>query len=163
MKPEEIKRGLDSCVNRKFPPTLPEFIQLCKGTAEHVGLKSAALAYREATQASHKPHLHEWSHPAVYHAAKRVGFFELSTMTERESFRLFEDAYKQTVLSVLNGEQLPEIPKRLEKLERVEITEEDRKAGLEVLGSLKGIFNKPEREGDFVQRHTDRTWAEGLE
>lgn len=30
---EEIKRGLDACRNNKFPPTLPEFISLCRPAA----------------------------------------------------------------------------------------------------------------------------------
>lgn len=31
--PEEIKRGLDACRANKFPPTLPEFISLCRPAA----------------------------------------------------------------------------------------------------------------------------------
>jgi hypothetical protein len=48
----------------------------------------------------------QWSHPAVYHAARETGRFELHSFTEREAFPLFQANYELMCGRVMNGENL---------------------------------------------------------
>ncbi|RWA55317.1 hypothetical protein AU476_07355 [Cupriavidus sp. UYMSc13B] len=62
---DELRRGSDALMGRPFPPTLPEFVALCRP-----GINVDAALY-EATQqlrlrAEGKD---EWSNPAIYWAA----------------------------------------------------------------------------------------------
>lgn len=43
--PEAIKQALDSLDERPFPPTLPEFIHLCRDAARRIGSSLAALPH----------------------------------------------------------------------------------------------------------------------
>jgi hypothetical protein len=52
-----------------------------------------------------------WSHPAVYEAAKRIGTFEVRTWPESKSRPLFERAYRAVCDEVLAGAVF-EVPKR---------------------------------------------------
>lgn len=45
-KPEAIKSALDALDERPFPPTLPEFIGLCRDAARRIGPTTAALPHR---------------------------------------------------------------------------------------------------------------------
>lgn len=42
-RPEIIRHALDSCDDRPWPPTLPEFIGLCRDQARRVGRQTSAL------------------------------------------------------------------------------------------------------------------------
>ncbi|MGE4072737.1 MAG: hypothetical protein AB7E72_16330 [Lysobacterales bacterium] len=52
-----------------------------------------------------------WTHPAIYEAAKRIGTFEIRSMPESKSRPLFERAYKAVCAEVLAGAVF-EVPKR---------------------------------------------------
>lgn len=72
--PEEIRRGLDACMGHDWPPTLPEFIRMCRPAV------SAEAAYHEAVAgmaARARGERGEWSHPAIYWAAVRVTSHDL--------------------------------------------------------------------------------------
>ncbi|WP_088158799.1 hypothetical protein [Achromobacter xylosoxidans] len=74
---EEIQRGLASCRGRTFPPTLPEFLGLCRPTL------NPEAAYHEAVagvSARSRGVIGNWSHPGVYWAAVRVGQHDLLNM-----------------------------------------------------------------------------------
>lgn len=74
---EEIQRGLASCRGRTFPPTLPEFLGLCRPTL------NPEAAYHEAVagvSARSRGVIGQWSHPGVYWAAQRVGAHDLLNM-----------------------------------------------------------------------------------
>ena len=62
---EEIAAGLDACRTREWPPTLPEFRNLCRKPADY------EAAFREA--AIRWPSRAGWSNPAIYWAACRIG------------------------------------------------------------------------------------------
>lgn len=74
---EEIQRGLASCRGRTFPPTLPEFLGLCRPTL------NPETAYHEAVagmSARSRGVIGQWSHPGVFWAARRVGAYDLLNM-----------------------------------------------------------------------------------
>lgn len=73
LTPEELNRGLAALVTCKWPPTLPEYIALCKP------ILNPAAAYMEAVAGMNARERGEtgiWSHPAIYFAAAGM-FFEL--------------------------------------------------------------------------------------
>lgn len=75
MSSAEIKRGLNATRMRKFAPNLPEFLHLCRPALD------PEVAWHEAEQgmrlhAQQQPF--EWSHPAVFWAARDFAF-ELRT------------------------------------------------------------------------------------
>lgn len=77
MSPQEIRRGLDACMSHDWPPTLPEFIRMCRPTV------SAEAAYHEAVAgmtARAQGLRGEWSHPGIYWAAVRVTSHDLLSM-----------------------------------------------------------------------------------
>jgi hypothetical protein len=112
----QIANGLAALVARgdEWPPSAPDFRNLCAGSSpEALGLPEMDRAYREACRNAHPAAEPHWSHVAVHHAACEAGFYELRTLPEEKSRRLFERAYAITVRMLLAGEPLREIPKAL--------------------------------------------------
>lgn len=71
---QEISTGLDSCKSRPFPPTLPEFLVLCRPCLDpYTAHQEAVVGMGDRKRGE----LGEWSHPAVYWAAVRVGSHDL--------------------------------------------------------------------------------------
>lgn len=72
--PREVKTGLEACRTLKWPPTLPEFLMLCRPPVDHEG------AYLEAVeQLRLREHgKDEWTSAAIYHATRGMGH-ELQT------------------------------------------------------------------------------------
>jgi hypothetical protein len=69
---EDLNRGLAALVMCKWPPTLPEYIALCKKP----GITPAA-AYAEAIaglNARERGEIGSWSHPSIYFAATCMSF-----------------------------------------------------------------------------------------
>lgn len=66
---EELVRGVDACRTRKFPPTLPEFRELCRPEM------SADDAFDEAVEQMRlrADGLDNWTSPAVFWAAVGMG------------------------------------------------------------------------------------------
>ena len=74
---EQLGLGIARCASsgKEFPPTLPLFRSLCTINPGDLGLPSVEAAYREACANSHRHRDdHAWSHAAVWHAARAVGF-----------------------------------------------------------------------------------------
>jgi hypothetical protein len=71
---DEIARGANALSGQEWPPTLPQFISLCK-------VKINALSgYYEAINglaARERGEIGEWSHPAIFWASVKVGAFDL--------------------------------------------------------------------------------------
>lgn len=63
--PDEIRRGLAECMKRDWPPTLPEFLKMCRPAMDY------EAAYVEACeQINKRKHGNDkWSHPAIFWAA----------------------------------------------------------------------------------------------
>ena len=112
---EQIRYGIDRCreTGADFAPSVGKFIRWCRPTPELLGLPSTSAAYREACRIAHPAADRTGIHPAVYHAACETGFFELASLPEDKSRKLFERNYAATVRMVLAGEVLREIPKAL--------------------------------------------------
>lgn len=99
----------------EWPPSLPDFVRLCRPSPESLGLPSAREAFQEAAKNMHPACAASasWSHPAVYHAAREVGSSRFRTASAESVWKEFEHAYAVTVRAVIEGQELPEIPKAL--------------------------------------------------
>lgn len=131
---EQIQYGVEQCRRSgdPFAPSVGQFVKWCKPTPEMLGMPDADKAYREACANAHPAASRNWSHPAVHHAACETGFYELASLTEERSRKLFERNYSITVAMVLAGEPLREIPLALPETVTVR-TEEVGRAALEGL------------------------------
>ena len=146
LSPKQIAYGLRRAITQStYCPDLPAFIQLCKPAPADLGLPSIGQAYTEACRNSHPACSAEWSHPAVYHAARQVGSFELRTLDEKTTRPMFEQAYERTVRAILDGEELPEIPKAIADQTGKPLTPvekaADRERGRAALASIKSMFD----------------------
>ena len=74
---EQLKAGVAKLDTLDWPPSLPQFIKLCKPTID------PTVAYYEAiagVEARKKGEMGKWSHPAIYWAAMPMSF-DLSQLT----------------------------------------------------------------------------------
>jgi len=112
---EQIRYGIEACrdLGQDFAPSVGRFIKMCEPTAEMLGLPSADKAYAEACRNAHPSADRQWTHAAVMHAANETGFYNLNTLKEDESKKLFNRNYDIACRMVAKGEPLKEIPKAL--------------------------------------------------
>lgn len=71
---DEIARGANALSQQEWPPTLPQFIKLCKPSID------AIAAYYEAVNgvvAREHGNMGEWSHPAIFWASVKIGAYDL--------------------------------------------------------------------------------------
>lgn len=66
----EIRVALVACLTREWPPTLPEFMRLCRPWLDPEIAYQAAVAGMAARR---KGDTGDWPHPAVYWAAVEIG------------------------------------------------------------------------------------------
>jgi hypothetical protein len=74
----ELQRGLDGCRTLKFPPTLPEFMAMCRPPIDaHTAYVEAVrnLALRDQGIDA------EWSHPAIFWATVDVGSYDMRSVS----------------------------------------------------------------------------------
>lgn len=73
----EIKRGLDSCKTRQWPPTLPEFLMACRPVMdEKTEWAEACEQMRIRLEGNGAD---TWTRPQVYWAAVAIGWYDLNS------------------------------------------------------------------------------------
>ncbi len=117
---------------------LPAFRELCKIRPEDIGLPNVKQAYVEACMAPSPKAKNKWSHPAVYHAGKATGWFELSTFPEDQIFTRFKAFYAEMCDRVMKGERLdaPVMDALPEKVSVVLTPEQNEQRMADLRGSL---------------------------
>ncbi len=108
------ERELVAAVNRcketlAWMPTISEFLGILRDIGGDFGLPSTRDAYQEACFHADQPMEHDWSHPAVYHAGRSTGWFELRSEDEAQVFPRFAYQYETLCRRVRQGEEL-ELP-----------------------------------------------------
>lgn len=98
-----LGRAHTSC---EYPPSLAQFIKLCRPQPEDFNAPSASVAYGEACNSTRPRETYRWSHPAVYHAASRTGWFDLMSNTKKQMITVFEEHYKKIILDLDGGVEL---------------------------------------------------------
>lgn len=100
---DELRAGVAALRNRPFPPTLPEMIALCKPPMNYdAALYEAAQQMR--LRADGKD---QWTKPALYWAALKVGEFDMLNLAHGQLIKRFTAALDE----VLRGEIRPVPPR----------------------------------------------------
>jgi hypothetical protein len=96
----------------EYLPTLGRMLAACDEQLVTLGLPAPRAAYREACNAASPKEAQRWSHAAVYHAGRALGWYRLRTGTERETWPEFQRLYREYCRRALSGEPLalPEPP-----------------------------------------------------
>ena len=90
----EVMAGLQACLSRDWPPTLPEFLRLCRPWLH------PEAAYHEAVAglaARRRGEPGRWSHPAVYWAAVAASTHDLLNSTYGAMKARWERAYADSL------------------------------------------------------------------
>ena len=103
---EDIRRGLDGCRELKFPPTLPEFITLCRPPIEPHTAFMEAMRNMRARDLGQNP---EWSHPAIYWAAVEVTYYDMRQST----YSAMKARWERALADQLRQREWPAIPRAL--------------------------------------------------
>jgi hypothetical protein len=103
---DELRRGLTACEQRDWPPTLPEFLKLCRPPMNHTALwyeAQAAAKEREAGEVG------TWSAPWVFHAYREMAH-ELRTGEFAKHGERWKGELEKAKAKVERGELPAEIP-----------------------------------------------------
>lgn len=149
--PEEIRRGLQSCLAHDWPPTLPEFIRMCRPTV------SAEAAYHEAVAgmtARSQGLCGEWSHPGIYWAAVRVTSHDLLSMGWQAIRARWEAAYRD-VMSKGKWDPVPDPAPALPAPGQTHLSREQQRQAVAHVRSVAAGTN-PAQAG---QKREPKAWA----
>lgn len=139
---EQIRFGVQACrlIASDFVPSVGRFISMCHPTPEMLGLPSESEAYAEAVRNAYPNAGYvTWSCPAVSHAAREVGLFNLSSLPLKDSRILFNRSYEIVCRMLANGEPLRPILVGLPEKVAGRSTPEVGRAALDKLrGVIKG-------------------------
>ena len=138
MTGQQIATGLNHLVSARlaWPPTAPEFLGFCEArpTAESLGLPTEEKAFAEAVRKTHPAMTGcNWSHDAVYHAAAECGFYNLQTLQQDASRKLFARNYAMAVRDLIDGKPLKARPLALTHGVEARVTPEVGRAGISAL------------------------------
>jgi len=89
---EELRRGHAALTSREFPPTLPQFLALCR---PRVDLETAFYEAVEGMNARERGEFGTWSHPAVYWAAVTVGAWDMRHGTYSQLQTRWKNAFER--------------------------------------------------------------------
>lgn len=130
---QELARGFEALRGLKFPPTLPEFMQLCRPSID------ATNAYYEAlkgVQDRTQGRKGDWSHPAIFWASARMASDLLN-----KTYASIKDQWKAELdkeLEKTEWDEIPEVPLQL----NVSIKKTDRNVALERMANIRAMVNK---------------------
>jgi hypothetical protein len=111
---DAIMQTVECCKEQfKWMPSIAEFKEILRSIEGDHGLPSLDDAYSEACLHAHAAAHHAWSHVAVYHAGKSVGWFKLRTHPDKCTSTAFAEYYHRLCERVRQGEQFapPDMPK----------------------------------------------------
>lgn len=98
---DELRRGVAALIAREWPPSLPEFVKLCKLSVD------PEVAYFEAVEqgiAREEGKPNRWSSPAIYWAWRAIGGYEFRT----QSYGYLKGRWSKILAAeVAKGEWLP--------------------------------------------------------
>lgn len=99
----ELCRGVAALMTREWPPSLPEFIKLCKPPID------AEVAYYEALEqglAREEGRPNTWTSPAIYWAWRTIGGFEFRS----QSFAYLKSRWSKVLADEVAKGTWPPIP-----------------------------------------------------
>jgi hypothetical protein len=138
---EKIKVGVKKfrLLAKPFVPSPGEFIAMCNPTAEDMGFPAVHIAYKEACDRRLEGDEKIWSHTVVKQAWSDTGSHELKTLTQKESFPMFQRNYEIAIRKFMNGEIMTPAKKAIEEYKPI-TPEVAKKSIRDLLNSLKGGY-----------------------
>ncbi|MEZ2349565.1 hypothetical protein [Caballeronia sp. RCC_10] len=128
LKFADVKRGLAGAERLKWPPTWGEFLDLCKPAIDVDAALYEAIDQMRARQQGKD----EWSHPAIFWAAARVGEFDMLG----QNFAALKPRFETALNAVLKGGNVQPVPPRVPKLQAPGGAESTREFGRQRLDEL---------------------------
>lgn len=127
----ELSAGLTACRTRTFPPTLPEFMALCRPPI------NPEVAFHEAVKGlsdRRKGERGSWTHPAIYHATIEVGQHDILNCTYATMRGRWEKALAG---QLAKGEWagIPDAVMALPEPKKTELTNEQAQQAMNKLGA----------------------------
>lgn len=152
---EELKLGVAMLHTRAFPPTLPEFMGLCRPP-----LNIDAALYEAVEQLrARKEGADVWTDPAIYWAGIKVGVTEMLSQSHSQLKPRFE-AYLRELKAKGN---VPAIPARAEALPApggAELSKDEARARLREFKAMGLLKRGPQGDGrDWARRILARVEA----
>lgn len=137
---DEIKVGLDACDGLEWPPSLPEFMALCRpwlkpDVAHHIAVDGFSARSRGAD--------FDWPHPSIYWAGVRVGVHDLLTTPYARIKMRWDSAFNDCLSEEL--EPIPVVAAPLPAPERGETSEKVMSMVNETLKSMSNPDRNPRR------------------
>jgi len=132
---DEIKRGLAACRTRPWPPTLPEFLSLCRPPID------PESAFIEAVRELRKRETNEdtWSHPAIFWATRLFATQDLMGMP----YVGIKNRWTKALNEQLELGTWPEIPQRMIELPSPGQTAVDPAKVKQYLAELRERMSRP--------------------
>jgi hypothetical protein len=110
---QQIAAGMQALAKRTgpeaaWPPSAPEFRDLCLSSGPSLGIPSVEKAWREAVEASSNPTLWSFSHPIVQEAARLTDWYSIRTGTPKAETvqNRFNKRYADLTAKLQRGEPL---------------------------------------------------------
>lgn len=140
---EELKAGVEALKRQEWPPTLPEFIGLCKPT-----LNVDAALYEAVEQIRKRGEgADQWSKPEIYWAAIKIGDFDLLNMPHGQLIKRFGDALAE----VMRGPVQP-VPPRAVALPAPGKTMANKERVMAEVAKVKAIQKEKPTNLDWAHR-----------
>ncbi len=123
---DEIKRGLNECMKREYPPTLPQFAMMCRPKMNY------EESFQEAVKQMplRKEGLDKWSMPAIYYAGITM-MYALQHNTYESVKDKWKSAIDTAIEDIKYGKIPNEIPLVIMPPETIKITPEQARANIE--------------------------------
>lgn len=143
---QELARGTEALRKLSYPPTLPEFLKLCRPPID------ASKAYYEAVkgvQDRTNGKKGEWSHPAIFWATVGMAHDLLN-----RPYSAIEKQWKAQLdkeLEKTEWDDIPEVPLMLNR----EIKKTDRNVALEAMAKIRDVVNKKPATS-WIKRNLER-------
>lgn len=103
---EDLKRGFNALISRDWPPSLPEYVRMCKPSVD------PTVAYYEAlngVQARERGEVGSWSHPAIFWASVAVSAYDL----KHQSFSQIKARWEKALQDEMDKGQWAAVPQPL--------------------------------------------------
>lgn len=130
---DELARGLAACRERPFPPTLPEFMVLCRPPIR------PEVAFHEAVHClgqRRRGERGDWTHPAIFHAAVKVGQHDVMNASYSQ-IRTRWDKTLSDELAKGDWDPIPEAHVALPEPKKTEMTDAEARKAMQRIGADK--------------------------
>lgn len=149
--PAELSKGYAALEGRDWPPTVPEFKRLCRPALDVIAAYYEAI---EGIQARERGEVGQWSHPAIYWAAVKIGAHDLKNQSFSQMRERWERAFNE-VFSQGTWAAIPEPAKALPAPGKTVLSRSDAERRLQELGA-SGVLKKNTQHRAWIGKVLER-------